>query len=129
MAEEESVSTPAASAPPPSSEDAETRATRRELRQHHISDDANNSARPETPAEDITEDSLKEQVGSPKKKRAHDQLEPEDGDKAPDGEAKEEEAEGSVSSEGSGKDRASRLEPEKKRHRDDEVCIYFLSGP
>lgn len=104
-------------------EDAETRAARRELKQSSISDppppDADNtSARPDTPADpdtlaDAPDDSdLKDQVASPKKKRAHDQL---DGEK----EAEENDA-NSVASTDSAKDRALRLEPEKKRHRDEE---------
>ncbi|CAM1511127.1 Fc.00g086400.m01.CDS01 [Cosmosporella sp. VM-42] len=105
-------------------EDAETRAARRELKQSSISDPpptsagsgtgstVDNAARPATPA-DAQSDDLRDQVASPKKKRAHDQL---DGDK----EAEENDA-NSVASTDSAKDRASRLEPEKKRHRDAET--------
>jgi DEAD/DEAH box helicase domain-containing protein len=107
-------------------EDAETRAARRELKQSSISDApppsegetadgktaSTTAARPATPSDAENED-LKEQVSSPKKKRAHDQLdsgakEPQEADAA------------SEASTDSAKDRTSRLEPEKKRHRDDE---------
>ncbi|KAF7560783.1 hypothetical protein G7046_g3369 [Stylonectria norvegica] len=99
-------------------EDAETRAARRELKQSSISDPPppasgtgstdDNAPRPATPADD----DLRDQIASPKKKRAHDQL---DGDK----DAEENDAT-SVASTDSAKDRASRLEPEKKRHRDED---------
>ncbi|KAH6899052.1 hypothetical protein B0T10DRAFT_556338 [Thelonectria olida] len=111
-------------------EDAETRAARRELKQSSISDptpaDAsttattasntpsafNSAARRDSPA-DASDSDLKDQIASPKKKRAHDQL---DGDKeADDNDAT------SVASSDSAKDRASRLEPEKKRHRDEDA--------
>ena len=117
-------------------EDAETRATRRELKQSSISDETptpsaaapdttassqETSGRPETPA-DAQSDDLRDQIASPKKKRAHDQLE---GDKAT-----EENDANSVASSDSAKDRASRLEPEKKRHRDGESnesdSVWFL---
>ncbi|ATY59938.1 nuclear export Yrb2 [Cordyceps militaris] len=100
-------------------EDADTRAARRELKQHSISDPVGDGAihdadRPETPADDdVTDernDELKEQLSSPKKKRAHDQLDPTKDDKQNDTD--------SVASADSAKDRASRSEPEKKRHRD-----------
>ncbi|KAK5998192.1 Nuclear pore protein NUP56 [Cladobotryum mycophilum] len=109
------------------SEDAETRAARRELKQSTISDppaSTDNSTatstdgkttRPDTPADnafDAQEDELKEQVSSPKKKRAHDQL---DG-----GQESEENDANSVASIDSTKDRALRLEPEKKRPRDED---------
>lgn len=116
-------------------EDAETRAARRELKQSSISDEPDKTAqdlatdenRPETPSLDITDeqiDELKEQVSSPKKKRAHDQLDGEQGSQDNDTT--------SVTSTDSAKDRATRLEPEKKRHRDGEpsdttsVCTGFL---
>ncbi|KAH8172676.1 ranBP1 domain-containing protein [Sarocladium implicatum] len=109
-------------------EDAETRAARRELKQSSISDapqpsDAaaaasdktTNDERPDTPADEAENDDLKEQVGSPKKKRAHDQLE--SGTKG----TREEDA-ASDASVDSAKDRTSRSEPEKKRHRDGELA-------
>ncbi|POR36661.1 Ran-binding protein 3 [Tolypocladium paradoxum] len=110
-------------------EDAETRAARRELKQSSISDpppsttdsghdsaaDDKAEDRHATPAGDASDaqnEDLREQVSSPKKKRAHDQL---DGDmEAEDNDAT------SVASTDSAKHRASRLEPEKKRHRDEE---------
>ena len=128
MAEDEKGSSPK---PDPvdieANEDAETRAARRELKQSSISDapqpnndDATGSEktaaeeRPATPADDAENEDLKEQVGSPKKKRAHDQLDSgnkgtQDNDVASD------------ASVDSAKDRTSRSEPEKKRHRDDET--------
>ncbi|OAQ86574.1 DEAD/DEAH box helicase [Purpureocillium lilacinum] len=114
-----------------SSEDAETRAARRELKQSSISDpppeDAADSGhesaadeklkkRAETPAEDVSDAknaSLKEHVASPKKKRAHDQLDVDKEDRDEDG--------ASVASTESARDRASRSEPEKKRARDQEA--------
>lgn len=108
-------------------EDAETRAARRELKQSSISDplpDAAGAAalkedeavRSATPASDVpdapNQGHVKNKVASPKKKRAYDQL---------DGEEENEETDAnSVASTDSGKDRALRLEPEKKRHRDEE---------
>ncbi|UKZ46889.1 hypothetical protein TrVGV298_001100 [Trichoderma virens] len=104
-------------------EDAETRAARRELKQSSISDPPTavsdlasdsideRAARPETPADavsDSQDERFKEHVPSPKKKRAHDQL---------DGSIDVEQNDAnSVTSTESNKDRASRLEPEKKRH-------------
>ncbi|KAI5466566.1 hypothetical protein BGZ63DRAFT_345598 [Mariannaea sp. PMI_226] len=108
-------------------EDAETRAARRELKQSSISDPkpaadtalgsgtpsaVNSAARPASPA-DASDSDLKDQVASPKKKRAHDQLD--GGEKDTDNNDAT-----SVASSDSAKDRASRLEPEKKRHRDEE---------
>lgn len=104
-------------------EDAETRAARRELKQSSISDQPDSPGvvptaddnQPETPSIGISDeksDELKEQVSSPKKKRAHDQLDSEQ-------EPQENDAT-SVTSTDSAKDRATRLEPEKKRHRDGE---------
>lgn len=97
-------------------EDAETRAARRELKQSSLSDQVpgvkpptagDTTAPPTTPPAEAVKD---DQILSPKKKRAHDQL---DGDKeADDDDAK------STTSTDSAKGRASRLEPEKKRHRD-----------
>ncbi|KEY70865.1 hypothetical protein S7711_00711 [Stachybotrys chartarum IBT 7711] len=109
-------------------EDAETRAARRELKQSSISDTPSTEPassaddkvlRPDTPSDNVREDGegddddLKEKVASPKKKRAHDQL---DGDK----EVEENDA-NSVASTDSSKDRTTRTEPEKKRHRDQEI--------
>lgn len=126
-------------------EDAETRAARRELKQSSISDPPaaardlgsdpvdDGAARPDTPTDQVSEgqdDRLKEHVPSPKKKRAHDQL---------DGSIDVENNDtNSVTSTESTRDRASRLEPEKKRHRDEdstrEVSVWnllskFLSSP
>ncbi|KAL7927300.1 hypothetical protein ACQKWADRAFT_276312 [Trichoderma austrokoningii] len=108
-------------------EDAETRAARRELKQSSISDPPaatrdlgsdpvdKEAARPETPTDqnsDGQDDRFKERVPSPKKKRAHDQL---------DGSIDVENNDtNSVTSTESTRDRASRLEPEKKRHRDED---------
>ena len=117
-------------------EDAETRATRRELKQSTIND--NNSGAgaasdvggdkktddgPATPApeEEISETKeSQEQVMSPKKKRAHDQLDT--------GNQGEEEDANSVASTDSAKDRASRSEPEKKRPRDDQPTSEATVG-
>jgi DEAD/DEAH box helicase domain-containing protein len=111
-------------------EDAETRATRRELKQSTLSDAApstaaagsdteqDKAADPTTPPQDASDsrdqDQLKDDVLSPKKKRAHDQL---DKDQTVDDNDAT-----SIASTDSAKDRASRLEPEKKRHRDGEVA-------
>lgn len=87
------------------SEDAETRATRRELKQSSISE----AVRPNTPPA-VSDASSKEQILSPKKKRAHDQL---------DGEKPVEEGDAnSTASTDSAKGRAEGEEPEKKRARD-----------
>lgn len=111
-------------------EDAETRAARRELKQSSISDapqpqqgdttddDKAAAAQPATPpdegaAGDAENDELKEQVSSPKKKRAHDQL-----DSGSKGTLETDAA--SEASTDSAKDRTARSEPEKKRHRDGE---------
>jgi len=110
-------------APEESREDAETRATRRELKQSSISDSAPadkstttaaaaddaDTPNPATPPADVFEPK-DEQILSPKKKRAHDQVEE-------NGEAEAEDAKSTASTD-SAKDRAARLEPEKKRHRD-----------
>lgn len=112
---------------PEAGEDAETRAARRELKQSSISDPPatvgdlasdsvdERAARPETPADHVSDSQdeiFKEQVPSPKKKRAHDQL---------DGSIDVEQNDAnSVTSTESTRDRASRLEPEKKRHRDED---------
>jgi DEAD/DEAH box helicase domain-containing protein len=108
-------------------EDAETRAARRELKQSSISDPPTTTrdlapdsidkraARPDTPTDHVSDgqdDRFKEQMPSPKKKRAHDQL---------DGSIDIENNDAnSVTSTESTRDRASRLEPEKKRHRDED---------
>ena len=120
MAEETKPPSPNNDMPPTSApEDADTRAARRELKQHSISDPVaegpnDDDGRPETPADDDVTDErnneLKEQLSSPKKKRGHDQLDP-----IKDEEPKDND---SVVSADSAKDRASRSEPEKKRHRD-----------
>ena len=111
------------------SEDAETRAARRELKQSSISDpppstmdpchdsaaDDKPDQRHATPAGDARDaqnGDLGGQASSPKKKRAHDQL---DGDM----EAEDNGAASDASTD-SAKHRSSRLEPEKKRHRDEE---------
>ncbi|KAF9881376.1 hypothetical protein CkaCkLH20_01526 [Colletotrichum karsti] len=93
-------------------EDAETAAARKELKHTAISEKSGGAAGATTPKLSAT-DEHKEQVSSPKKKqkRAHDQVD-EDKD-AEDVDSK------SVASSDSAKDRALRLEPEKKRHRDE----------
>lgn len=92
-------------------EDADTAAARKELRHTVISEerkaagDDTGRTTPEGPQDSDTID----QIASPKKKRAREDdadVEPEDLDAQ------------SVASTDSAKDRASRLEPEKKRHRD-----------
>lgn len=105
------------------SEDAETRAARRELKQSSISDSDKASAAvtgddkaedPSTPTPDTSiVQNDEEKVLSPKKKRSHDQL----------GEDKDTDNNDATSttSTDSAKDRASRLEPEKKRHREGEA--------
>lgn len=102
-------------------EDAETRAARHELKQSSISDPAgatdDKAARPATPASDVpdapNDSDLKDKIASPKKKRAHDQLDVDQDNEEADA--------NSVASTDSAKDRASRTEPEKKRHRDEET--------
>ncbi|KAL9572747.1 hypothetical protein ACKAV7_003146 [Fusarium commune] len=96
-------------------EDAETRATRRELKQSSISDPPTSGPEDAANTSDAPDNDLKEQVASPKKKRAHDQLE---GSK----DAEENDA-NSVASSDSAKDRALRTEPEKKRHRDEDTDL------
>ncbi|KAM3508833.1 hypothetical protein MY10362_000959 [Beauveria mimosiformis] len=120
MAEETRVASPKDDTAQPSvPEDADTRAARRELKQHSISDPVGTSTegdadRPDTPAKDDVSDErnneLKDKFASPKKKRGHDELDPNKDDKQNDND--------SVASADSAKDRASRSEPEKKRHRD-----------
>lgn len=125
MAEEKRAASPKDEA----SEDAEMRAARRELKQSSISDpppstrDSGHDSATEqkadvcaaTPADDISDaqnEDLMTMVSSPKKKRAHDQL---DGDKK----TKDSDS-ASIASTDSAKDRTLRLEPEKKRPRDQE---------
>ncbi|OHE90999.1 hypothetical protein CORC01_13711 [Colletotrichum orchidophilum] len=93
-------------------EDAETAAARKELKHTAISEKsyAEGATAETTPSGSQNEDH-KDHVSSPKKKRAHDQLD-EDKD-ADEADVK------SVASSDSAKDRALRLEPEKKRHRDE----------
>lgn len=104
-------------------EDAETKATREELKQTAISDkptatdrDEQMAKPPKLNAVDIskaTDDTLKEKVSSPKKKRAHDQL---DENREPSSS----ESTGSLSPK-DGSSRSDRLEPEKKRPRDEQA--------
>ncbi|KAI1048900.1 hypothetical protein LB506_005014 [Fusarium annulatum] len=96
-------------------EDAETRATRRELKQSSISDPPTSGPEDAANTSDAPDNDLKEQIASPKKKRAHDQLE---GNKDA-----EENDSNSVASSDSAKDRALRTEPEKKRHRDEDADL------
>ncbi|KAF5635179.1 DEAD DEAH box helicase [Fusarium sp. NRRL 25303] len=96
-------------------EDAETRATRRELKQSSISDPPTSGPEDAANTSDAPDNDLKEQIASPKKKRAHDQLE---GSKDA-----EENDSNSVASSDSAKDRALRTEPEKKRHRDEDADL------
>jgi Ran-binding protein 3 len=128
----------------PAKEDAETTATRRELKQTTISDSADKPAQPsqdssepsedeaeptktpESKTKDAPHDDLREQVSSPKKKRAHDQLEEQMDD------ADEDSAASSSADKRNGSatlSRTDRSEPQKKRARDensdDEVrCLY-----
>jgi hypothetical protein len=114
-----------------SKEDADTAAATEELKQTVISDKISiptdsdlvntqtsaaiqdKTGRDTTPERDLPDaqdEDLKEQISSPKKKRAHDQVE--EDSQALDNDAK------SVESNDSAKDRAIRSEPEKKRPRD-----------
>jgi len=96
---------------PEASEDAETRAARRELKQSSISEADARPATPPTGTDATTKEPAEnDAILSPKKKRAHDQL---DADKKAD----EAEDAASVSS---GKDREKGEEPEKKRVRDED---------
>lgn len=135
-------------------EDAETTAARRELKQTSISEkggarpadesasdddgskDGESAARSKTPDPNTSEDRLKEQVASPKKKRAHDQLEEpkESEDSASTGGGASNGHNGTASL-----SRTDRSEPEKKRPRDkhadgsgandgNEVMFPSLSG-
>lgn len=102
-------------------EDAETKATREELKQTAISEkpaaaeqEGQMAKAPKLSAVDTTkpaDDALKEQVSSPKKKRAHDQLDE-------NHEPSSSESAGSLSPK-DGTNRTDRLEPEKKRARDE----------
>jgi Ran-binding protein 3 len=104
-------------------EDADTAAARKELKHTVISDTAqpwsqgsvkDAPARPDTPESDPPDaqnESLKDQVSSPKKKRAHDQVED-------DHDQDQTDAKSDVSTD-SAKHRAARAEPEKKRPRDE----------
>ncbi|TLD31185.1 hypothetical protein PspLS_02849 [Pyricularia sp. CBS 133598] len=102
-------------------EDAETKATREELKQTAISEkpaaaeqEGQMAKAPKLSAVDTTkptDDTLKEQVSSPKKKRAHDQLDE-------NHEPSSSESAGSLSPK-DGTNRTDRLEPEKKRARDE----------
>ncbi|KAK2044069.1 PH domain-like protein [Colletotrichum somersetense] len=93
-------------------EDAETAAARKELKHTAISEKPSaDGAAAETTSLGSQNDDHKERPSSPKKKRAHDQV---DEDKDID-----EFDDKSVASSDSAKDRAARLEPEKKRHRDE----------
>lgn len=105
-----------------SAEDAETRATRRELKQSSISDGPSDEGgdegkpdmdRPETPSLGVSEmqgNEVQEKISSPKKKRSHDQLE---GNQEP----QENDNTDAASSE-SANGRAVGCEPEKKRYRE-----------
>jgi DEAD/DEAH box helicase domain-containing protein len=118
-------------APEESREDAETRATRRELKQSSISDpapaddsttaaaDDDGTPNPATPPADVSEPK-DDQILSPKKKRAHDQVEE-------NGEPEGEDAKSTASTD-SARDRAARLEPEKKRHRDGDTAESSTVG-
>ncbi|KAK3688155.1 hypothetical protein B0T22DRAFT_146840 [Podospora appendiculata] len=123
-------------------EDAETTAARRELKQTTISektaghgdsqqssqedksgsssdDDAPTTKSPRLTPEDAMSDSnsdvLRAQVSSPKKKRAHDELD--ETRDASDGSAEEDDSRKSTDT-ATTKSRTDRSEPEKKRHRD-----------
>ena len=91
---------------------------------------AGTALRPETPADDAASTEgggggggggIKEQVSSPKKKRARDQLDETGTHELVEDGKGEDELEGSVSSTESGRDRATRLEPEKKRPKEGEA--------
>jgi hypothetical protein len=125
-------------------EDAETTAARRELKQTTISekagpvslsqddksaseDDAPKAARRLTPPLNLNaakEDALKEQLSSPKKKRAHDELD-ENKDVA---EAPLDGAPGTGPSTAPGQSRTDRSEPEKKRPRDRQASASAVQG-
>lgn len=116
----------------PSAEDPDTATTRKEFDNTRISEpnvaaamatsqqptskpsgDAEKTT-PELPVPDTQNDALKEQLSSPKKKRAHDEVESnKDSAQDPNGDVSPIGANGAASS-----SRSDRLEPEKKRHRD-----------
>lgn len=123
-------------------EDAETTAARRELKQTSISEkDGQNSTTssqsdksgsddeivadkptpqahtPENGSPKFSPSELKEQVSSPKKKRAHHELDPEEHEDQPDS-PKDKEPSEAGSTTGLVKSRTVRSEPEKKRPRD-----------
>ncbi|TQN74322.1 Nucleoporin NUP56, partial [Colletotrichum shisoi] len=102
-------------------EDAETAAARKELKHTAISEKpfADGPTAETTPSGSQNEDH-KERVSSPKKKRAHDQLD--EDNEVDDADDK------SVVSSDSAKDRALRLEPEKKRHRDEVATSTDTAG-
>lgn len=130
-------------------EDAATKSAREELKHTVISErqdtanyDSNDNKDKDSTRRAVTpdkHDALKEQVSSPKKKRAHDELD-NDEDEAAEGKKKNKDA----PSGGSGDAEAGKAvsagastldapnggvshanEPEKKRLRDEEVCLRF----
>jgi hypothetical protein len=74
-------------------------------------DKAAQASTPDSDSLEFQEEDLKEQVSSPKKKRAHAEVDP--------GREVEEADARSVASSDSAKHRGQRSEPEKKRHRDE----------
>lgn len=116
---------------PSSAEDPDTATTRKEFDNTRISEPNAAAAMsasqasstlsgdgdktlPQLPVPDSQNDKLKEQLSSPKKKRAHDEVEPnKDAAKDPNGDVSPIGANGSAAL-----SRTDRLEPEKKRHRD-----------
>lgn len=106
-------------------EDAATRAARKELKQSSISDQSSKDEQAAAAVELNHSDTLdldgskgeidepREQVSSPKKKRGHDQL---DGDRD-----MQDNGNASISPADSASARAARLQPEKKRHRDEDT--------
>ncbi|KAL2754569.1 hypothetical protein ACRALDRAFT_1042209 [Sodiomyces alcalophilus JCM 7366] len=93
-------------------EDADTAAARKELKQTAISEKtAGAPVQADDRTSNASQEELMDQLSSPKKKRARDQVE--------DDQAPEEGDSKSVASSDSAKDRAARSEPEKKRHRDE----------
>lgn len=116
----------------PAKEDAETAATRKELKHTALSEnptrdlDSDASSNDKTPPrsrtpDDAHTDLLKEEVGSPRRKRAHEEL---DDHKDDDGDVKLVEGEFSQPANGN---RTTRTEPEKKRHREDSVISIMGS--
>lgn len=106
-------------------EDDETRDARRELNKSSLSDrlpasaaagaeqESGTVSTPPLESSDAQNNDSADQILSPKKKRAHDQLD--------EGKAVQDDDARSVASTDSAKDRASRDEPEKKRARDGET--------